>query len=437
VTAEILIMNKMAVALAADSAVTFGPREGQKIVKTVNKLFMLSKYQPVAIMIYGNAELNGVPWETIIKTYRRKLGAGCFDQLQDYGKDLMAFLGKSQILFPESRQDAFFASTVYGYFLVVRDEIDEQVKELIKSKGQASDEDIQAIVARTVEQRYEELRKADRLPSVEQGHEKTIIERYDQVIEDIRGKAFEQMIMGEAVIDKLKKIAGALFSKDIFTLFSPNCGVVIAGFGDKEIYPSFVEFAIEGVVNDNATHKQRSAGKIGDETSAVIRAFAQKEMVIGFMEGIEPDLRRLLGSYLETVVARYPQAVADSLGEMGDNERHAFVEELKKFGQGLLDDIQKDLKVHIDAHAGPIMSTVASLPKDELASMAEALVELTSFKRKVSMEAETVGGPTDVAVISKGDGFVWIKRKHYFSPDLNQAFFVNYFRDQQVKGEAK
>jgi hypothetical protein len=59
--------------------------------------------------------------------------------------------------------------------------------------------------------------------------------------------------------------------------------------------------------------------------------------------------------------------------------------------------------------------------------MAEALVNLTSFKRKISLEAETVGGPIDVAVISKGDGLVWIKRKHYFEPKLNPQFFDLYY----------
>ena len=68
------------------------------------------------------------------------------------------------------------------------------------------------------------------------------------------------------------------------------------------------------------------------------------------------------------------------------------------------------------------------LPKDELANMAETLVNLTSFKRRVSMSAETVGGPVDVAVISKGDGFVWIKRKHYFTKDFNPSFVTNYFK---------
>lgn len=67
--------------------------------------------------------------------------------------------------------------------------------------------------------------------------------------------------------------------------------------------------------------------------------------------------------------------------------------------------------------------------------MAESLVNLTSFKRKISLDAETVGGPIDVAVISKGDGFIWIKRKHYFKPELNPGFFANYFRENREEQE--
>jgi hypothetical protein len=62
--------------------------------------------------------------------------------------------------------------------------------------------------------------------------------------------------------------------------------------------------------------------------------------------------------------------------------------------------------------------------------MAESLVNLTSFKRHVSKESETVGGPIDVAVITKGDGFIWIKRKHYFNIKLNNHFLSNYFQEE-------
>ena len=69
---EIAIMNKEAIAIAADSAVTL--RE-QKVFTSANKIFTLSKYHPVGIMIYGSANFMEVPWETIIKIYRSKLGS--------------------------------------------------------------------------------------------------------------------------------------------------------------------------------------------------------------------------------------------------------------------------------------------------------------------------------------------------------------------------
>lgn len=78
----------------------------------------------------------------------------------------------------------------------------------------------------------------------------------------------------------------------------------------------------------------------------------------------------------------------------------------------------------------PVRETIAVLPKDELALVAESLVQVTSFRQRISQEVETVGGPIDVAVISKGDGFVWIKRKHYFRAEINPFFMSTYYRKE-------
>jgi hypothetical protein len=75
-TAEIAILNKNGVALAADSKVTIGGSGQEKTFDTVNKLFTLSKIHPIGVMIFGNAEFMRYPWETIVKLFRR-LGAGC------------------------------------------------------------------------------------------------------------------------------------------------------------------------------------------------------------------------------------------------------------------------------------------------------------------------------------------------------------------------
>lgn len=65
-TAEVAVLNRHAVALAADSAVTV---HGQKVFNTANKIFALSKREPVALMVYGNGDLLRVPWEVLAKLY--------------------------------------------------------------------------------------------------------------------------------------------------------------------------------------------------------------------------------------------------------------------------------------------------------------------------------------------------------------------------------
>ena len=65
-TAEVAILNRIGVALAADSAATIGRGRGGKIYSSADKLFQLSHSDPVGVMVYGNANFIGVPWETII-----------------------------------------------------------------------------------------------------------------------------------------------------------------------------------------------------------------------------------------------------------------------------------------------------------------------------------------------------------------------------------
>lgn len=92
---------------------------------------------------------------------------------------------------------------------------------------------------------------------------------------------------------------------------------------------------------------------------------------------------------------------------------------LKDFAENIIDFANTE-------YSRPVTRMVSVLPKEELGHLAESLVALTSLKRRVSIEMETVGGPIDVALISRGDGFIWLKRKHYFSPELNHQFFRNY-----------
>jgi hypothetical protein len=62
------------------------------------------------------------------------------------------------------------------------------------------------------------------------------------------------------------------------------------------------------------------------------------------------------------------------------------------------------------------------LPHQDLAKMAEALVNLTVFLMRMTADQdETVAEPIDVALLSKCDGFTWVKHKELI---LRAANFV-------------
>ena len=84
-------------------------------------------------------------------------------------------------------------------------------------------------------------------------------------------------------------------------------------------------------------------------------------------------------------------------------------------------------------HTSPLRLVIGMLSPEELGDLAETLVSAESLKERVTRPTESVSGPVDVAVISKGDGFIWIKRKHYFDPSLNLRFVAK--RQQEVKEE--
>src|SRR5580658_2478290 len=91
-TAVVGILNKQAVAIAADSAVTISGANGRKIFNKANKVFTLSKRHPVGIMIYNSASFMATPWETIIKIYRRQLKDKSFATVRDYQDDFISFM---------------------------------------------------------------------------------------------------------------------------------------------------------------------------------------------------------------------------------------------------------------------------------------------------------------------------------------------------------
>jgi hypothetical protein len=101
-------MNRHAVVLAADSATTVSQWTGTKrevrYFKGANKIHQLSDHHPVGLMIFAGADVLNVPWEVVVKAFRKTLGDKSFNSVDGYAEELFSFLETETRFFPSDVQ---------------------------------------------------------------------------------------------------------------------------------------------------------------------------------------------------------------------------------------------------------------------------------------------------------------------------------------------
>ncbi|MBO6621954.1 MAG: hypothetical protein JJ892_09035 [Balneola sp.] len=424
-TAEIAVMNKKAVALAADSAVTIG--SSGKIYSSENKLFMLSKYYPVGVMIFSNAQFMGVPWDLLIKVYREELDDKSFDKVEDYAVDFIEWLRciKTGIL-PLEKRKQYISSIIYNIskeqILAARDYMFTNIYE----KSETDKVEQKDIESAFFDYFHLASKKIKEIKS-EFGITKNEIKK-GQNIRDIVEAAFSTTEVKISVKDEHYKIIEDVVVQIMQKIITSYTGLVFAGFGEEEYYPSICSYKIGNLYGSKLKYDTYQSSN-GEGSSAII-PFAQSEMVTRFIEGIDPAYIEFFGEYLSDIINGYPKEILDIVDGLDDKKSASLDKKISKISTKIKQDIEAKLQeLTTEKFINPIISNLDNLPIDELAEMALSLVNITSFKRRVSIdELETVGGPVDVAVITKGDGFIWIKRKHYFDSSNNHHFFNNYYK---------
>jgi hypothetical protein len=425
-TAEIGILNRNGVALAADSAVTVGYNGRQKVFNTANKLFALSKRHPVGIMIYGGADFMSVPWETIVKIFREELGDSKYNTLEEYADRFISFISSDSRFVSEETEKMAVIINFKEYLSSLLMQVNKEIHDTYKTV-EPSPEQVAQILHINIKNKLQEMNETPFLKDNDRENILSFLGKHSSILVEIIKHDIHIPISEELSTD-LQLIGGMLFCKDIFINYT---GVVISGFGEEEIFPVLKGYQVDGIYDGKMKFKICEDVAVnavrGQKPTAAVIPFAQQEMVQSFIRGIDPTLNQSLQKSLGSIFDNFGDIVEAALKNnstttITEDDKNILAEagiEISRHFKEKLEEIQMDLYVR------PLLDIVSLLPKEELAAMAEALVNLTSFKRKVSIDAETVGGPIDVAVITKGDGFIWIRRKHYFQPELNYNFFQN------------
>lgn len=423
-TSEVVLMNRQAVAMAADSAVTISGSNYLKTYQSVDKLFPLVDGQPMGVMIYNNAELMSTPWETVISLYREQARGRALETLDAHARDFIAFLSDNPELFPQDHQDTEFFKHVAVVFSIIADDFDFQLRQL-KQSGQGRVRDhVNAVFAYVVEELYGDLVQnldgtaRGRLDVFPEGTEEQLLRRYGAEIDELAGSLiqaikneFPVLSVGGDTVQKLRDIAVMSVTQDAF--FEHYTGVVFAGFGRSEKFPSMRSFLTSTVVLGKMKNRMDRAQDMTADSGPVIAPFAQDRMIRTFLTGMDAHLRMFM--YGETLKLS-SHLVSDVIGRapgLSDEQRARL---LADYSEGTLANALKAFFTSIDhfqyqVHTAPILRAVGVLPKKELGETAASLIKLNSFQQKVMNSIETVGGPISLATISRNDGMKMGKEK--------------------------
>ncbi|MCZ7463518.1 hypothetical protein [Rhizobium rhizogenes] len=431
-TAEIAILNKLAVALATDSAVTIsaGQRE-QKIYDSADKLFDLSARNPIGIMIYNGMQFMQAPLQTLISEYRSQCKS--FDTVREAANDFLQYLNDWGADSPPQVMRTSLEMAIAPVLAAIRERIAKKHEELMT--GDYSDDLLDRIravpneVISTVENSLSRAEPAQFVGGKSVKFDRSRTALIKSIVKECWGPGETGQITRLTAI--AKKLVVTNVSSQNYT------GIVIAGFGAKEKFPSLISFTIEGVIFDRLKFSEINYVDIdrSGERARVI-PFAQKEMVERFLYGLDSNIERQITVFCKNAVPEIRNQIISQL-EMNDDDKKSLTEEAQNAERAFIDDLQKKRFEEIRSSSRTeIEGMVEFMPKPELAKMAEALVNLTSIKRRVSRGMETVGGPIDVAVISRTEGFIWVKRKHYFSAELNPRYLSRISPKPSLAGDS-
>jgi hypothetical protein len=421
-TCEVLVMNRKAAVLAADSATTVqsgrGDERRPRFAKGGNKIFQVSDFEPVAAMIYQGAGLQGMPWEIVIKRFRGDLARRSEPTLKDYADRFFEFVRNDTKLFPESFRDDVYASLLESGFL-------HSLAELNKAQPKAFDSAVPEADRKQLWSDFLSKKQADvtkgSLPPgfVEQDVVETRSRVVPKLLTDIEQVLKELKAENVVSAAELAELSLIRTFRDFETLLSGEyTGIVFAGYGDDDFFPAYQEYSCFGFIARKLVVLKRGAEAIDVRKNlSVIEGFATTSMVEQFIQGMNFD------HYATTLVHFHHHARA--LCEDLFKELKVAPIDISKLIKDRQEAFRKDWQRAVyTEHWAPLSEVVSTLGIEEMAELAETLVMLESLKERVTSPDQSVGGPIDVAVISKSEGFVWIKRKLYFDGKLNDRYFL-------------
>lgn len=356
----------------------------------VNKLFKLSEDPPFGVMIYNNAEFLNVPLETVIKEFSKIVAENDLSTLDEIKAEFESYLGS---IVSKSQYKISFEDMLNSFI--------ENLKDDLKYMSVFELEDILK-----EEMEYFDFTEFQVLFN----------QIYSQL--DKNKDVFDNLVPGNLDPNQKDELIETFKEFFIFSFIENFNGIVIAGFERENLFPSYVHFRLFYLYDDEFVLEVFEEGSING-ILVIIKPFAEDDVIDAFLTSIDSETQNAIVQFLETKQNYLFDLIMDRIANsknLSESEKEHFLEEISVLKLDCEDlrysflDFINDLK---NGEKESISRNIYHLPYGDLSNLAESLIKITSLKRRIQDDIESVGGPVDVAIITKGDGFKWIKNKNF------------------------
>ena len=409
----VCIINRNGIALAADSAGTY---TGNKMFyNSMNKVFSLSRKYVYGAITYGATTIYNVSIDQVLKEFRTYLDSR--EHISDFFEILPLF-------------EAFINqnSSYYKFDLAEANHCNGLIKDLVVDWGNKI-----KTVATEVDAENKISEILNQLETVMRGSLK--IDNYDvsAYIKTTYNDYFNMligMIVPELNNFPTQKECFWDYICNYFNLSLTNetnnyMGLFFAGYGHCDAFPKFTHIELYRVVGGKIKYRLVENYEESNNHAQIV-PLAQPDVILTFCKVISNRFINYIPQKVESIINSKIDALPDTFTIDQKNALKTSLSSSKaEIASAINTTIQND-------NVKPILDSVQLIPLPEMGFLAESLVNITSLKRTFAIDGnqQTVGGPTDVAVMSKGDGFVWIKRKHYFDKQMNPDYIMKIHESQ-------
>lgn len=397
------IMNKSAVAVAADSALTHVCNNGkEKVWNTTRKVFQLIPGQPVGVSTCGNADFMEVPMDLIIGLYGKQNEGKSFGTVREYAQDFMDWLRTCTFLKSVEQQESAF---LYHLKALLNEVIQMMKNRMADTKEEATDELRNSTFLECLHELIDIHEKTTRCVDFENYTLKQFRKNLKQEFDKIQSNELAK----EGLTDKKVR---PLFERFVYSFlltenFLGGTEIHFFGYGEEELFPVDIKAEIHSFIDSRLLYYISKNADTGKDGSVLIPQ-GQADVIRTFAWGISPAMIKTVRKLMMSMLSAYHHAVLDCLDE---SEVHCSqLEELDRneYCQKAIDRLDKKID---DNASDNFLDVVESYGPESLAQTAEDLVSVAELASRTSGDTESVQGPIDVAVITKVDGFRWVKRK--------------------------